>query len=165
MSVDDVDWARWRPDGHATLVYVVRNGRILLIDKKRGLGAGRLNAPGGKVDPGETPRQAAIREFREEVMADPRGLAKIGDVFFHVTGSSATHIHVFRADGCDGRPRETPEAVPHWFAIDNIPYDRMWEDDRHWLPLLIRGEAFTVYTVFDGDRMLGHRVERGTREP
>jgi hypothetical protein len=29
--------------------------------------------------------------------------------------------------------------APQWFPIDAIPYDKMWPDDRFWLPLLLQG--------------------------
>ena len=49
-----------------TLCYVVRDGQVLLAMKKRGLGQGKWNGPGGKVEDGETPEQACRREFFEE---------------------------------------------------------------------------------------------------
>lgn len=39
---------------------------VLLGLKKRGFGTGKWNGFGGKVEPGETIRQAAIREMKEE---------------------------------------------------------------------------------------------------
>ena len=54
-SVEDVDWESWIPEQRATLLFVVKDGQVLLIHKKRGLGAGKINAPGGRLDPGETP--------------------------------------------------------------------------------------------------------------
>ena len=44
-----MEWGDWRPEIDATLLYVVRDGEILLIYKKRGIGAGKLNGAGGKV--------------------------------------------------------------------------------------------------------------------
>ena len=43
MRFQDIDWANWVSDEHATLLFVVRDGEILLIHKKRGLGAGKIN--------------------------------------------------------------------------------------------------------------------------
>ena len=40
---------------------------VLLIEKRRGLGEGWYNGPGGKCEAGETPRECAARETREEV--------------------------------------------------------------------------------------------------
>ena len=59
----DVDWARWAPRDTATLLFVVRASsaqgahgerEVLLIRKKRGLGAGKINGPGGRLEPDET---------------------------------------------------------------------------------------------------------------
>ena len=44
------DWARWTPTERAALCFVVTGGRVLLIRKKRGLGAGKVNGPGGRLD-------------------------------------------------------------------------------------------------------------------
>ena len=49
-----------------TLLMIVRDGRVLLGLKKRGFGEGFLNGFGGKVEPGETVDEAALRELREE---------------------------------------------------------------------------------------------------
>jgi hypothetical protein len=27
---------------------------------------------------------------------------------------------------------------PEWFNIKNIPYDKMWEDDKIWLPEILK---------------------------
>ena len=42
--------ADWRPVHQATLLFVINDGNVLLIRKKRGLGAGKINGPGGKLD-------------------------------------------------------------------------------------------------------------------
>lgn len=46
---------------------VLRDGRVLVAARGRGLMAGRYSLPGGLVEPGETLAQAALRELREEV--------------------------------------------------------------------------------------------------
>mgnify|MGYP000134410528 CR=1 FL=1 len=61
----DIDWKRWQAKDPATLVFVFRGDEVLLINKKTGLGKGKVNAPGGKVDPGETPEERAEREEAE----------------------------------------------------------------------------------------------------
>jgi 8-oxo-dGTP diphosphatase len=148
------EWRGWEPVHRATLVFVVRGGEVLLIRKKRGLGAGKVNGPGGKLDPGESILACAIREVEEELCVTPTGLEQSGELQFQFTDGYSIHVSVFRADDCDDEPRETDEAIPLWTALDAIPYDEMWEDDRIWLPLLIAGERFSGRFVFDGDRML-----------
>ena len=71
--MSEIDWASWVPTEKATLLFVLRDGQVLLIHKKTGLGAGKINGPGGRIDPGETPRQCAIREVQEELCVTPTG--------------------------------------------------------------------------------------------
>ena len=77
-SVGDVDWETWEPTTRATLLFVIRDDEVLLIHKKRGIGAGKINGPGGKIDPGETAHGAAVRETQEELLITPTGVARGG---------------------------------------------------------------------------------------
>ena len=155
----EIDWPAWTPVDRATLLFVVEGGRILLIRKKRGLGAGKINGPGGRLDPGESPLEGAIREVEEELLVTPTGITPRGELFFQFTDGYSIHVHVFSATGCRGEARETAEAIPLWRRLDEIPYDEMWADDRIWLPLMLAGTPFSGRFLFDGDAMLDHQVE------
>lgn len=157
-SPSPIDWSSWQGEMLATLMFIVKDGRILLIEKKRGLGAGKINGPGGKIDPDETPLQAVIRETQEELLITPSTPRKLGELRFSMSDCPDILCHVYRADGFTGTPTETDEAVPVWTALDEIPYDRMWEDDRHWLPLLIAERQFIGSFVFDGEQMLWKEI-------
>ena len=74
----DVDWETWQAKDPATLVFVVRDGQVLLINKKTGLGKGKINAPGGKVEQDEGPEACAIRECREELQITVSNLQYCG---------------------------------------------------------------------------------------
>ena len=55
----------------AAVVLVDADGRVLLAQRPEGKSmAGLWEFPGGKVDPGETPEAALIRELREELGID-----------------------------------------------------------------------------------------------
>lgn len=155
MSVSPpIDWTVWSGEMLATILFVIKDGRILLIEKKRGLGAGKINGPGGKIDPGETPLEAAIRETQEELCITPHAPRKLGELRFSMSDCPDILCHVYRADDFSGTPTETDEAVPVWTALDAIPYPRMWADDQHWLPLLLEERSFLGRFVFEGDRLL-----------
>ena len=52
-----------------TLVYIRENGRTLMlhrVKKKNDIHRGKWNTLGGKLEPGETPEECAIREVFEE---------------------------------------------------------------------------------------------------
>lgn len=144
------------PTDTATLLFVRRGSELLLIRKRRGLGAGKINAPGGRLEPGESPLEAALREVKEEVGVDAVGARPRGELRFRFTDGYALHCHVFSADGCEGEPVETPEAFPLWVPVDAVPYDEMWADDRLWLPRMLAGWGFDGCFAFDGDRMTWH---------
>jgi 8-oxo-dGTP diphosphatase len=158
-KVAEIDWARWEPTDRATLVFVVRGGEILLMRKKRGLGAGKINGPGGRLEPGETLLECAVREVQEELRITPQGLRYAGDNAFQFADGYSIHVSVYVAPAFEGTPAETDEAAPLWFPLDAIPYDEMWEDDRLWLPLALAGRAFTARYTFDGDAMLDHAID------
>lgn len=158
MNFADIDWVVWRPREKATLMLIIRDGRILLIHKKRGLGAGLFNGPGGRVEPGETPRQAAIREVQEEICVTPTGIRPAGELWFQFAAGHSIRGYVFTASGFRGNPRETEEAIPSWFPLTAIPYHAMWADDRIWVPLVLAGKAFTGRFLFDGEQMLGCEI-------
>ena len=162
-KVGEIEWNAWVPDEKATLLFVLREGQILLIHKKTGLGAGKINGPGGRIEPGETAREGAIREVQEELCVTPTGVREAGELSFQFVDGYSLHGTVFTATGFEGELCETREAAPLWTDLARIPYERMWADDALWLPLLLRGQRFTGYFVFDGDVMLDSRVETGSK--
>lgn len=134
----------------ATLCYIVDAGQVLLIEKRRGLGSGLYNGPGGKIEPGETPREAIHREVDEEVGIDVTDPTKYAELTFTHDGDEVLFVHVYRATEYDGDPRPSPEARPEWFDRDELPYDDMWADDYLWLPRVLAGEAIVGEFAFEG---------------
>jgi 8-oxo-dGTP diphosphatase len=159
IEFEDIDWDTWVPEQRATLCFVVREGQVLLIHKKRGLGAGKVNGPGGRLDDGESPLECAIREVEEELLVTPLGVRQVGELRFQFVDGLSIHGYVFRADGCSGNPRETDEAAPLWTPVEDIPFDRMWADDRIWFPYMLEERWFDGRFLFDGDAMLDHEVD------
>jgi 8-oxo-dGTP diphosphatase len=158
-TLADVDWKSWSPAVRATLLFVVRDERILLIRKKRGLGAGKINGPGGKIDAGESPLVAAIREVQEEIGVTPERVEQRGEILFQFTDGLALQGFVFLARDCTGSPCETDEATPLWTPVDHIPYSQMWADDVYWMPILLAEGKFSGRALFDGDALLDHCFE------
>lgn len=148
----------WRPDDYATLVFVVKRGNVLLIHKQRGLGAGKVIGPGGKLEVGESLLEGACRELEEEVglqatYAEPRGELK-----FQFQDGYALQVTVFVVEAFNGEPKVTEEAVPFWCDVEQIPYDQMWADDALWLRRVLDGEAVLGQFWFNGDDMLANRL-------
>jgi 8-oxo-dGTP diphosphatase len=154
----EISWENWVPKDRATLLFVVKGDQVLLIRKKRGLGAGKMNAPGGRMEGAETPHDGAVREVEEELCITPRELVKHGELSFQFVDGYSIFVHVFRASDYVGDPVETNEARPHWTPLARIPYDEMWADDALWVPILLRGGYFIGRFAFDGETMLEHHL-------
>ena len=153
-----IDWSTWHPIDTAVLTFIRQDNNVLLIVKKRGLGQGKVNAPGGRIETGETPQQAAIRETREEVGLTPHNLHHAGQLDFVFTDGYSLHCQVFTAAGYSGVMTESDEADPFWCKVNAIPYAKMWSDDRLWIPLMLEGTPFAAQFVFEKDLMLWHTL-------
>jgi ADP-ribose pyrophosphatase YjhB (NUDIX family) len=110
---------------------------------------------GGKVEAGESVRDAAAREIREEAGVEPGPLTWRGLLTFCFDDQPRPwEVHVFSVDGFEGEPTESDEMRPEWFEarLDSIPFDEMWADDRLWWPLLLRADAPLFQGVFAFER-------------
>jgi len=153
MDKCSVDWAIWQGEMPATLMFIVKGDEILLIQKLRGIGEGKINGPGGKIDPGETPYECVIRECQEELHITPLNPVKMGELWFAMSDIPDIHCHVFMASDFDGTPTATDEAIPVWTKIPDIPWNKMWEDDAYWLPQMLEGQKFLGKFIFEGENM------------
>lgn len=147
-----------------TLCFVFDRARslLLMIEKKRGQGAGKWNVPGGKIAPGESPEAAAIRETEEETGLRPVTVREAGFLEFYFPESKSwdNTCTAFTAEEWTGSlVAENDECTAHWIPLDAIPYDRMWDDDRLWVPLLLSGKRFhRVYTFDAEDHMKAEEI-------
>jgi 8-oxo-dGTP diphosphatase len=153
-SLSDIDWEKWQPKQKATLLFVFQGDEVLLIRKKRGLGSGKINAAGGRLEGGETEQECAVRELEEELhihVSDPK---YAGEIDFQFLDGYCFHLIVFTGTQYTGTPTETDEAIPIWFNREQIPYEEMWEDDIYWVPLMLRGEPFYGRFLFNDDTLV-----------
>jgi 8-oxo-dGTP diphosphatase len=154
-----MDWASWQPKERATLCFIRDGERVLMIRKKRGLGGGKINGVGGRLEGGESPLQGILRETQEELgitLIDP---VERGELHFQFLDGYSLFCTVFVAARFNGIPIETEEAAPLWFEIGQLPFNEMWEDDKLWLPRALEGNSFRGFFVFEGERMVSEQLE------
>lgn len=144
---------------HVTLLFLRREGQVLLAMKKRGFGINKWNGVGGKLDPGETPEQAAIRECQEEIEVTPKNIKLVGNLDFTDLPSAHHFCHVFTATEWEGNPAETEEMRPQWFAENAVPYESMWADDAIWFPIMLDNKLFKgVFTIAEDNTIKEHTI-------
>jgi 8-oxo-dGTP diphosphatase/2-hydroxy-dATP diphosphatase len=143
-----------------TLSLACRENEILLGMKKRGFGAGRWNGFGGKVEAGESIEAAAKREMLEEAGIEALNLKKLGVIDFSWRGrDEKLEVHVFKTEKIRGEPKESDEMRPKWFKINEIPFSKMWSDDKYWLPLFLNDKKFEAAFLFDNqDQVVDYKV-------
>ena len=152
-------WNGFEPVDKAVLMFVQDANSLLLIHKRRGLGAGKVNAPGGRLEAGESYADAAVRECQEEVLVTPLHPKKVGELYFRFVDGHSIYGEVFWSTSHLGTATATAEADPFWCPISAVPYERMWADDRVWLPQVISGHKFRGFFDFKDDTMLAGSID------
>ena len=129
--------------------------QVLLGLKKTGFGANKYAGIGGKVEAGKTVTQAAVREVAEEigVRVQEGDLEEAGHLtFLFPTRPAWSQVaHVFGATAWSGEPVESAEMKPVWFNVQHLPFDQMWQDGPHWLPLIMASKTVRLTFVFAAD--------------
>lgn len=154
-----MNWGGWEPKERAVLVLVQDGGNLLLIHKKRGLGTGKVNGPGGRLEPGETWEDAAYRETTEETGLTPKQLVAAADLSFEFTDGYKLAARVFLGSGWSGVLTACDEADPFWHPANELPWNQMWADDALWLPPVLAGSWVTARFVFDSESMREAQVQ------
>ena len=128
---------------------------VLLGFKKTGFGAGRWVGLGGHIEAGEEPAEAAVREIAEEssltVAVSALTLMASLNFIFPARPTWNQTAEVFVATEFAGEAAESDELIPRWFGIGSLPLDGMWDDARHWLPLVLAGQKVTADITFADD--------------
>lgn len=109
-----------------TVLFLIKDDKVLLGMKKRGFGAGKWNGFGGKVEHGESIEAAANRELFEECGIRAKNLQQKGIISVDFK-NRPLEVHTFVSNDYEGEIRESEEMKPQWFNINEIPYHEMWE--------------------------------------
>ena len=89
---------------------------------------GQVAFPGGKIDPGETAVEAALREAWEELAIDPAAVAVIGESDIYRTGTGYSITPVVAVIPPDLAIVPNPAEVAQWFEA---PVDFVFDAANH----------------------------------
>ena len=136
-----------------TIVFLINGEEVCLAEKKRRFRKGKINGSGGKLEPGESALECAVRETREEFEVDLKEVREHGKVVY-IGDSYHYTCHVFVATEWEGEPVETEEMAPDWYHLDNLPLHRMGSTDHLWLPHVLRGAKVKAHFEWDSEKNL-----------
>ena len=112
------------PGGVAVLP-LTDDGKVILVRQYRyAMGMELLEAPAGKLEPGEDHRFSALRELEEEVGVIPEHLEYLGGLFVS-PGISTETIHLYLATGLKEGHRHLDE--DEFLNIEIIPFEDLLE--------------------------------------
>jgi 8-oxo-dGTP diphosphatase len=114
---------------------VIRGGRLLAVRRTAPPELrGRWELPGGKVDVGETPEGALVRELHEEL-----GVRVRVDEWLPATvaiGDGALHLTVALVTVTEGEPTPVEHDAVRWLGADQLEDVDWLEPDRPFLAAL-----------------------------
>ena len=121
----------------AAVVLRSDTGEVILVRKR---GTQRFMLPGGKIDPGETPAAAVIREIHEElgVVLNPDELVELGVFEAAAANEPGKRVqgHMFSHPAVMGAQPQGEIAEMIWFTLGEQRSDLAPLFEHHVLPLL-----------------------------
>ena len=135
-------WADPERQRPSTLCYVERDGRYLMLRRRKEPFVGFWTAPGGKLEPGETPEEAICREIGEET-----GLVLASLELRLITSERGPHpaynwlLFIFHGTALPGPVRAGDEGELRWFARDELEKAAVPDVDRRLFGLLFDGSG------------------------
>lgn len=129
---------------------------ILLIHRPSTMRAhpGQVALPGGKLDPGESPVEAALREAHEELGIPPAAVTVVGAGDLYRTGSGYAITPVIATIPADLKLVPNPAEVAQWFEA---PLDFVLDPANHRrVPVEWQGRPHAYWEiVWNGNRIWG----------
>lgn len=146
----------------ATLCYVRRHDQTLMIHrikKANDMHQGKWNGLGGKLEPGETPEECAIREIQEEAGLRVKNLVFKGMITFPgFANDEDWYTFLFVVDEFEGELIESPEGYLEWIPNDRLLDLNLWEGDLIFLKWLDRPGFFSAKFEYQDGKLIRHEV-------
>jgi 8-oxo-dGTP diphosphatase len=120
---------------------IQREGRILVGQRRRGdRHALKWEFPGGKVESGETPQQALVRELREELQIEATVGSELARYEHEYPNGSRVHLLFFAVRDYHGEPLARVFEQICWTPLESLPELDFLEGDLDFVRRLSRGD-------------------------
>lgn len=154
----------------AVRCYLIRDGKVVVTKYNEGQPTeGYYDIPGGKIEDGETPEQAAIREMKEETGIIVKNLKRRGK-FVADNPNKIFEFEVFFAEDFEGEPQNFEENTSEWVEIEELLkkekiFSNIMVLDRFFINALIDEKScFEMYVRLDEkDKILETRYKLNER--
>jgi 8-oxo-dGTP diphosphatase len=144
---------------------LIKDNQILLLKKPR---RGWWVAPGGKMEPGESVRDACIREYREETGVYLKNPSIKGIFTFIMKDGdkvlSEWMMFTFFATDSDGVNVDVcEEGELSWHPVEDVKKLMMAEGDFHILDYMVHGSGiiYGTFTYTPEFKLLSYRLDPG----
>ncbi len=99
---------------------IVEGGRILAARRGKGRHAGKWEFPGGKIEPGETPEEALVRELDEELGISAEIGLPLSVVRYRYREGEEVILHPYLVRLSGGRPVSLVHDLLRWVEPSNV---------------------------------------------
>jgi len=130
-----------RPGVLVVAAVIVREGQVLIGQRKRGdWNEFKWEFPGGKVEPGEDPREALKRELHEELNIDAEIGPELTRYEYQYPGKPPIHLIFFNVKHYTGEPINRAFESIAWEPVAHLPTLDFLDGDIDFVQRLARGQ-------------------------
>ncbi len=109
-----------KPIRKAVRCYLIKDNEVVVTKYKKGnKKEGYYDIPGGKIEEGESPKQTAIREMKEETGIEIQNLKYKGIMTIEYPNRMFI-FDTFISKEYEGKPQEFEENTSEWIDIDEL---------------------------------------------
>ena len=148
----------------ATLIYAARDGKVLLMHRRKQPNLGQWTAPGGKVEIDESPAECAVRELCEETGLQATGRPELRLIITETSPLPDWQwlMFVYRLTKFSGELIPCDEGDLAWINEDQVSSLDIPQADAIFYPYVFADGAAPIAMKFEYDsdlRLIDWRIE------
>lgn len=147
----------------ATLCYLRKEGKTLMLyrnKKKNDYHEGKWNGLGGKIEPGESPEECAVREIKEESGLTAKKLKLHGVITFPLfDGKEDWYVFLYSVTGIEGDLIDSPEGELKWIPDEDIFELNLWDGDKIFMRWIYEDKFFSAKFNYEAGEFKDYSVD------